>query len=102
VHLLIVRVGSARDRIYSGGHVEAGYRPDPRAREIVDTLAADAHARAFTSVASAAAALRTEASAGHEALRGTQISTRPLARYVVLLAFVPLAVLIRRRNFAAL
>jgi hypothetical protein len=101
VVLFIVRVGGTRDRIYhADGSIEAAYRPDPQAPVIVSTLAAAAGGRAFTiaNLSAAEAALRQAVSAEHTSLRGVNTKTTTLAPYVVLAAFAPLILIIRRRN----
>jgi hypothetical protein len=101
VRLFIVRIGGAKDRIYNAyGSIEAAYRPDARAAEIVGTLAAAAHGQAFTTanLSATAAALRKAVGSGHSTLQGVNTKTIHLAPYIVLVAFAPLALLIWRRN----
>jgi hypothetical protein len=101
VKLFIIRIGGAGDRVYrSDGSFEVAYRPDPRAGAIVDDLAADARGQAFVAsdLRAAAAALRSAVGSGHTSLRGMDVKTTPLAPYLVLLAFAPLLLIVRRRN----
>jgi hypothetical protein len=105
VTLLIIRIGGPRDRIYySNGSTEVAYRPDPRAAAIVDTLAADVHQPSFTTanLSAAAAALRKAVGSGNSTREGVNRRTFTLAPYAVLVAFVPLFVIIRRRNLTKL
>jgi hypothetical protein len=101
VSIFIVRVGNGNDRIYNAdGSIEATYRPDPRASIIVRTLAdaANGHAGSAGQLSATAAALRKAVGSGHSSLQGVKPKTITLAPYVVLLAFAPLALIIRRRN----
>jgi hypothetical protein len=105
ISLVVVRFGGAHDRIYgTDGTVEAAYRPDPSAAETVRSLADATGGKVFTAsdLPAARAALRTMVGSGHGATRGANLKTIDLAPYIVLVAFAPLALLIRRRNLVAL
>ena len=102
VSLFIVRVGSDHDRIYNAtGAVEAAYRPSPTAATTVEALAAAAHGHAFaTADLDAAAAALRKAVGGGGSLQGVTAKTISLAPYVVLVAFLPLGLIIWRRNLS--
>lgn len=101
VHLYVVRVGGASDRIYHpDGTVETAYRPDPSAAEGVQVLARDSGGKAFTSVAAAADALRRVVEHGSTAKQGVRPSTVSLAPYVALAALLSLGLLMWSRNLA--
>lgn len=105
VSLLVVRIGSANDRIYDGPHrIEVAYRPQPHAEANVESLAFATHGYAFTvaDLAAASAALRRMAGSGRTSLQGIKTKTIALGPYVVLFAFAPLALILRRRNLTNL
>jgi hypothetical protein len=101
VSLLVVRVGTPSDRIYSGPNtVEAAYHPDARAGEIADELAAVTGGRAFTAarLSPAISALKRLVGSGHGSLQGVRTKTTALAPFIVLLIFAPLGLVLRSRN----
>jgi hypothetical protein len=105
VSLLVVRVGTPDDRIYRGPQsIEAAYRPNPRADANAESLAGATHGRAFavTDLSAASAALRQLVGPERGARQGVRTKTITLAPYVVLFAFLPLGLVIRRRNLAKL
>jgi hypothetical protein len=105
VSLVIVRFGSSSDRVYdANGTVEAAYQPDKRAPTVVDGLAEAAGGRAFDSgqLADAGATLRKQVGSAHASLHGTRTKTTTLAPYAALAALIPLAFILRRRNFTKL
>jgi len=105
VKLLIVRVGSSRDRIRRpDGTVDPGYRPDLRAPQIVGELAQAANGSVFQPdrLGAAESALRSAVGSGPASTRITTTKTRRLAPYVALLALVPLGLLVWRRNVVSL
>ena len=81
--LLVVRVGTAKDRIYAAsGKVDAGYRPETTAADTVGRLARAAGSVAYSEgdVGAAAAALRRLADAGPSHTVGTAQSVQPSRR----------------------
>ena len=101
----IVRVGTARDRIYrTGSTIDPGYRPDLAAGDIIANLAQAADGRAFDvrQLASAKAALRVAAESGPSSSMPADRNTTSLAVYAALLACLPLGLIVWRRGFAAL
>jgi hypothetical protein len=105
ISLVVIRVGGPRDRIYgTDGSIEEGFRPDPGAAETVRSLVDATGGTAFTSsdLPAARAALRTIVGSGRGNTRGAEVKTIGLAPYIVLVSFLPLALIIRRRNLVAL
>jgi hypothetical protein len=105
VSLFIVRVGDSADRIYHGnGSVEAAYRPDPRAPEIVSTLATLSHGYTFdaSQLGSATKQLRRVLGSGPTVVEGTRPQSFALGPYVMLLALAALAGVLWLRNRVAL
>jgi hypothetical protein len=89
--LLVVRVGSAADRVFGvDGTPEAGYAPDPAAAANAQQLAQAAGGRAFdeSSLGAAVAALRTAAEVGPVQRQPASASTQALAPYAAGLALV--------------
>jgi hypothetical protein len=104
VSLLVVRVGSAVDRIYhSRQGIEAAYRPSARAQQNAADLAAVTGGRAYDTahLGDAVNALDQLVTGGRVSRRGQDTKIRSLALYVALLALVPLGIVLRRRNLAA-
>lgn len=105
VTLFVVRLGGVHDHIYDAeGNIEVGYRPDSRAAVIVETLATAVGGHSYTAadLSAASAGLRKAVGSGTSSLQGARSKTITLAPYVVLAAFAPLALLIRRRNLTAI
>jgi hypothetical protein len=101
ISLVIVRVGASSDHIYApDGTIDAAYRAEPHAAEIVSTLATQSHGAAYTpsSLGSAEQTMRKILGAGKEVARGTRTTTVGLARYLALAAFVAAAIVVWRRN----
>jgi hypothetical protein len=98
--LVVVRVGSAADRVYDAdGRAEAGYAPDPAAGAKVEQLAEAAGGRVFgdADLGVAASAVRRAAEIGpvHEAPR--RQTKRLLGPYLAFAAFALAAVLVGLR-----
>ena len=105
ITLLIVRIGGANDRIYlANGSIENAYRPNADAVAQVRDLAAATQGQAFAAadLPAAESALRNLVESGHAATSGSERKTIDLAPYIVLVAFAPLALIIRRRNLTEL
>jgi hypothetical protein len=101
VRLIVIRFGSANDRIYrSDGTVDPGYRPDVRASAIVAELARDAHGPAYdgSQLGAAKTALQRAIGSGPKSKRVTETKTTRLAVYSALAALVPLGLIVWRRN----
>jgi hypothetical protein len=105
VHLVIVRVGGSNDRIYGGdGTIEPTYRPDPRAAQLVSTLAHVTRGYAYdTADASGAAGrLRTLFGDGATKAEGVRPTSVAIAPYLVAVALAGLAVILWKRNARSL
>ena len=105
VELFVLRVGSSTDRIYRNRtSVEAAYRPDPRGPHNASDLAAATGGRSYdgSDLSAAVEGLRHLVGEERGAHEGLQPKTTNLAPYVVLLALLPLAVILRRRNLVAI
>jgi hypothetical protein len=108
IKLVIVRVGTAVDRIYeSAGGIDPSYRPALNAADLVSELARVTAGVAFSAdeLAKATSTLRADAGTlpahpSHTA--AAQTATTRLAPYVALAAILPLALLVWRRNLTAL
>ena len=80
--LLVIRVGDGNERIYGAdGRIEAEYRPEANAAEVVDSLADSVGGRSLREgdLTEARAALRTNAAAGPTSELGVGTTARPLA-----------------------
>jgi hypothetical protein len=97
---VVVRFWHADERVWQGEQPERGYRADPRSADMVRQLASVTKARAFeeTELRDAATAARRLISTGPLREEGTALRVRAFSRWFVLAAFVPLAMLLWRRN----
>jgi hypothetical protein len=105
VKLIVLRFGSAHDRIYrSDGTVDPGYRPDLGAPTVAAELAQDAGGLLFqgNQLMAAEKALRKAIGSGPKSRRVTATKTTRLAVYTALASFLPLGLLVWRRNLVAL
>src|SRR3954452_9092996 len=97
---VIVRLGSADERIYGAGGVDRSYRPDPAAAESARRLASFVSGRAFSEgdVAGTLAAAHTFLGRGPLAGIGQGLHVVGLSRWLVLATLIPLLFLLWRRN----
>jgi hypothetical protein len=98
---LFVRVGSVNERVYTiDGEVEEAYRPVPAAAATIRTLAAATGGEAFdeTELRLVVDAARRAVGSGRTEVRGNERNKLALAPYTVALAFLPLGLLLWRRN----
>jgi hypothetical protein len=97
---VVVRFWQPGERIWNGEQPERGYRADPTSGGMVRQLAAVTGARTFeeSQVGGAIAAARELVGTGPLRDEGTALRVHPLARWFVLASFVPLALLLWRRN----
>ncbi|HEY5057562.1 MAG TPA: hypothetical protein VII51_00980 [Gaiellaceae bacterium] len=90
--LMTLRFWQSRESVYSSnGKPEAGYRPDPSGRTILDGLAAATGGRAFEEGNVGAASSYLQRLVGHGpavVARGTTTSRLPLAPYAAALALL--------------
>lgn len=101
ISLVIVRVGGPSDRIYTAsGAIDAAYRPEPRANDIVSNLATLTDGGAYTpsSLGQATRRIRQLLGKGQEIQRGTRTQTLTLTRYIVLAALLAAGIVLWRRN----
>jgi hypothetical protein len=101
ISLVIVRVGGPSDRIYmSNGEIDAAYRPEPRANDIVDGFASLTNGGAYTSssLGQASHRIRQLLGKGEEIQQGTRTQTITLTRYIALAALLAAGFVLWRRN----
>ena len=98
ISLVVVRLGSFRDRVYSGGKPDPAYRADPAAAAQLSALARAAGGTVFTDATSAGKAARGALGTGPTAVRGEAPKPVTLAPWFVLAALVPLILLALRRS----
>jgi VWA domain-containing protein len=102
IRLVLVHVWDNDEAVYAGGREpERLYRPDPASRPTLERLAGATGGRVFAEdelQAAGAAAVRA-LGRGPTARRGRETRTTPLAPYVALAALLPLALVLRHRNF---
>jgi len=102
VKVLFVHVAEPRERVFApSGLPETGYTADPASMQKLQALARSIDGRAFAESQLGDVERTAQAALGGGTLvpAGTERHSRPLAPYVVLVAFVPLALILRRRNF---
>jgi hypothetical protein len=100
IETVLVRVGSADERVFVNGLADPRYRPRPDAAVTAETFADATGGRAFDegeldeAIGSARAALRGQG----PRTETTELEPTPLAAYAFAAAFLPLAFLLWRRN----
>jgi hypothetical protein len=101
VHLIFVHVGRGDERVFTKtGLPEQAYRPDARSAAFLDRLGAALGGEALPE-SDADAIVRAARAFLGEGVRvpvGTQRRSLPLAPYTAVAAFIPLLVVLRRRN----
>lgn len=97
---ILVRVGSARERVYVDGQVDPTYRAMDQAPALAALFAETVGGFAYSEheVDEAIAAARTALGRGAHRGRTTEVDPTPLASYVLALSFLPLGFLLWRRN----
>jgi hypothetical protein len=98
---IFVRVGSVGERVYTiEGDLEEGYRPVPAAAATVQALAAATGGEAFeeSELGRVVDAAKRAVGSGRTEVRGSERNKLALAPYTVALAFLPLGLLLWRRN----
>lgn len=101
VRAIFVRYGNLDERVYTlDGGAESGYSPDPDAPETARSLAAATGGAAFEegAVADVADRVREMIGSGETEVEQDDRREIPLAPYSVALAFLPLGLVLRRRN----
>jgi VWA domain-containing protein len=101
IGLVLVRIGSTSERVFSGGRAEPRYVPDQLALRVVDSLAAAAGGSAVGEEDTAAAVrgARDYLGSGPTGNRGRGERLIPLGPLLALLALVPLGFLVRAPGF---
>lgn len=100
IQTIFVHVWAEDDRVYSGGVVEPQYTPDPRSRQILESASSSVGGRVYSeddlddALALAPRLLRE----GKLEAAGERRNRVGLAPYLVGAAFVPLALLLWRRD----
>jgi hypothetical protein len=98
---IFVHVWRPNERVFTNGAAETGYEPDPRSGATIAMLGAATRGLSVDEVQlnrvvrTAKAFLGT----GNRFASGSERTSRALAQFSLLAAFVPLAVLLRRRVF---
>jgi hypothetical protein len=98
---VFVRVGSADERVYTlEGDLEEAYRPVPSTVATIRALAAATGGEAFDEgeLGRVVEAARRAVGSGRTEVRGNERNKLALAPYTVALAFLPLGLLLWRRN----
>jgi hypothetical protein len=101
VDVVFVRLWSAAERVYRpDGQIERQYRPDLDSREYLTGVAEAIEADVFEEDELADVARRVQALVGEGPTgpAGEELESRPLAAYVAGLAFLPILLLLARRN----
>lgn len=99
--LVLVHVWGPGESIFGAdGRPESAYRPDPASRAMLVSLADASGGSAFGEgqTGRVVDAVQRALGSGPTATAGLERRTHPLGRYVALVAFVPLALVLRRRN----
>lgn len=97
---VFVQMWDADERVYTRGVPEPQYRPDPRAREVLEALASAVDGSVFgeDEVGEAARDVRVRLDEGPTVTEGLRRERTALAPYVLLVAVLPLGVLLWRRD----
>jgi len=101
IHTIFVHLWDPHERIYfPGDKVDPGYRPDPASQRELETLARATRGNVFSehSVGAIAGRARADLGSGPIHRLSPEPGRTPLAPWVLCVAFVPLAVILRRRN----
>lgn len=100
IQTIFVHVWAADDRVYSGGAIEPQYTPDPRSRSILEGAASTVGGRVFSEseLDDALALARRLLREGRLEAAGERRNRIGLAPYLVGAAFLPLGLLLWRRD----
>jgi hypothetical protein len=99
--LVLVHVWGANESIYGAdGAAETAYRPDSTSGALLASLADASGGSVFgeRQTGKVVDAVRRALGSGPTATAGLELRTHPLGRYVAFAAFVPLVLVLRRRN----
>jgi prepilin signal peptidase PulO-like enzyme (type II secretory pathway) len=101
VHPIFVHVGNGDERVFTKSRLpEPAYRPDPTSGAFLDRLAAALGGEALpeSNPDAIVHAARAALGEGVHVPAGTERRALPLAPYAAIAAFIPLLVVLRRRN----
>jgi hypothetical protein len=100
IETVFVQFWSDDERVFSDGEPERQYKPDPAAPEVLARIASAVGGEAYDEDRAGAAAekARRLAGDGPTTVQGTRRSRLALAPYLSVAAFVPLVLLLRRRD----
>jgi hypothetical protein len=100
IKTVLVRIGSADERVYENGRQDVRYRPPPNAAQHAETFARATRGETFDEDEVSAAVRAVRRAAGEGGSRGEMraVEPTPLASYAFAAAFLPLAFLLWRRN----
>ena len=101
IDAVFVRFWGAKERVYTNGSAEPQYRPQPESRAILASLAGATRGRAFDEGDAAAVERQVHADVGTgpaQAVQADRGSRLALAPYLALVAFLPLGLLLWRRD----
>lgn len=100
VDSIFLHFWGADERVFSGGQAEPQYSPDPRSRAILDQAAETIGGRVFEEgeLGGAIAAARDALGDGTTVVQGEKRNRLALAPYLAAAAFLPLALLLWRRD----
>jgi hypothetical protein len=100
IKTVLVRIGSADERVYEDGVPDVRYRPQPNAPQVAQTFAEATGGEAFEEddVGAAVRAVRAVVGPGRTRAEARAVESTPLASYAFALAFLPLGFLLWRRN----
>ena len=100
IETIFVHFWDEDERVYSNGFPEPQYLPDPSSRAILDGLASSTRGSVFSekSVDPVARRARQLLGSGPTVTQGQQSGREALAPYLALAAFVPLGLLLWRRD----
>ncbi|MGH3077260.1 MAG: vWA domain-containing protein [Gaiellaceae bacterium] len=100
IETVFVQVWDRDERVFRRQLPEPGYRPDPGAREALDRLAAEIDGEVFEEdeLAGAATRLPQLVGSGPSVVQGERRRDIPLAPYLAAFAFVPIVLVLWRRD----
>jgi hypothetical protein len=101
IRTIFVRIGDKDERVYTTeGAIEPAYQPVPGAGRMIRLLAAATDGKGFDEhqLGAAAKAVRSAVGSGRTVVEGREKSRIALAPYAVALTFLPLGLVLWRRN----
>jgi hypothetical protein len=100
IRTVLVRIGSADERVYENGVVDVRYEPQPNASRLAESFAEATRGRVFEEDEADAAvrAVREVVGPGEARGEARAVESTPLASYAFAVALLPLGFLLWRRN----